>query len=282
MEVSTDPTTETMDMYNYVNAFLINPVVYIIILVILVIYFVVFYSLGNKNSDYTSNSSSNSSSNSGTMVTIIVVMIVIILLIVNALTYFFGINLSAYITGLFSGKPVVNIVVDDENLPSTPSVPEIPFIQEVFNIPGNYYGYNDSKALCDAYGAKLATYDQVEKAYNQGGEWCNYGWSDGQMVLFPTQQNTFDQLQKVPGHEHDCGRPGINGGYIANPQAKFGVNCFGNKPKITEEEKELMENSRLYPQTAQDALLEKRVDYWKEHVDDILVSPFNKDTWSKI
>jgi hypothetical protein len=39
-------------------------------------------------------------------------------------------------------------------------------------------------------------------------------------------------LQKIKGHEHDCGRPGVNGGYIANPLVKFGVNCYGNKRKI--------------------------------------------------
>ena len=28
-----------------------------------------------------------------------------------------------------------------------------------------------------------------------------------------------------------CGNPGINGGYFANPDLKFGVNCYGIKPK---------------------------------------------------
>jgi hypothetical protein len=31
------------------------------------------------------------------------------------------------------------------------------------------------------------------------------------MALFPTQKETWDKLQKIKGHEHDCGRPGING-----------------------------------------------------------------------
>jgi hypothetical protein len=278
MEVSTDPTTETMNMYNYVNNFLANPIIYILLLLVLILYFVFFYSLGNKTTEYNSNAPSSS----GSIVTILIIVLIGILLFVNGLTYFFGINIFAYITGLFSGKPVVNIVVDENNIFPNAPVPEIPLIEEVFNIPGNYYSYGDSKALCDAYGAKLATYDQVENAYNKGGEWCNYGWSDGQMVLYPTQKNTFDKLQDIPGHEHDCGRPGINGGYIANTEVKFGVNCYGHKPRITQEEKELMENSRLYPQTVQDAQLQKRVDYWKNHVDEILVSPFNPTTWSKI
>ena len=42
------------------------------------------------------------------------------------------------------------------------------------------------------------------------------------------------KLQKRKGHKHDCGRPGINGGYIGNTNIKYGVNCYGYKPKITD------------------------------------------------
>ena len=31
-------------------------------------------------------------------------------------------------------------------------------------------------------------------------------------------------MQKIEGHEHDCGRPGVNGGYIANPNVNFSRN----------------------------------------------------------
>ena len=63
-----------------------------------------------------------------------------------------------------------------------------------------------------------------------------YGWSDNQMALFPTQKSTYDKLQEVQGRENDCGRPGVNGGYIENPNVKFGINCYGVKPEITPEE----------------------------------------------
>ena len=164
----------------------------------------------------------------------------------------------------------------------TSTVPEIRYTEQVFNIPGNYYGYEDAKTLCTAYGARLANYQEVEDAYNKGGEWCNYGWSDGQMALFPTQTTTYNNLQKIKGHEHDCGRPGVNGGYMANPHLKFGVNCYGYKPKINQEEEQLMQATSPYPKTEKDILFEKRVDYWKSKLGDILVSPFNYNTWSKI
>lgn len=145
----------------------------------------------------------------------------------------------ASIHNFFGNSTQVDIKVDESKLfggSSSSIVPEIIKRPQVFNIPGNTYGYNDAKALCTAYGSRLATYKEVEDAYNSGAEWCNYGWSDNQNALFPVQQATYDKLQKIPGHENDCGRPGVNGGYIANPQVQFGVNCFGYKPNMTEEE----------------------------------------------
>ena len=283
MEVTSDPTTDTTNAYNYMNTFFTNPIVYIIMIIVLALYFVFFYSLGNKsNTSYSSDTKSPSLN----IVTILVIILVVILLIVNGVAYFLGINVTTYITVLFTGAPVVNIDIDEPttntNTTMSTIVPEIPNVEEVFNIPGNYYGYEDAQALCDAYGATIATYEQVEQAYNKGGEWCNYGWTDGQMALYPTQQNTYQQLQNVKGHEHDCGRPGVNGGYIANPHVKFGVNCFGHKPEITQEEQDLMNTYNNFPQTVQDQELQRRTDYWKNHIDEILVSPFNSTTWSKI
>ena len=102
------------------------------------------------------------------------------------------------------------------------------------------------------------------------------------MILFPTQQKTFDNLQKIKGHEHDCGRPGVNGGYIANPNVNFGVNCYGYKPKITQDENNLMKIESPYPKTKEDVAFQKRVDYWKNHIDQIIVSPFSYDLWGQV
>ena len=62
---------------------------------------------------------------------------------------------------------------------------------------------------------------------------------------------------------------------------QFGVNCYGNKPKITGQEEELMKTVSPYPQTKEDLVFQKRVDYWKEKVDEILVSPFNYNSWGQ-
>jgi len=272
--VNTSTTTDPVNMYNYVNSYILNPIVFITIFLIIVAYYVFSSSLANIQG-------TEDTGNAGNIFGVIIIVILIVLIIVNDFQYFFSINVTAYIQGLFSPQTTVDIVVDQSNYQPAP-VPEIKFNKQVFNIPGNYYNYDNAKALCNAYGANLATYPQIEEAYEKGGEWCNYGWSEGQMALFPTQQQTYNNLQKIKGHEHDCGRPGINGGYIANPQVKFGVNCYGYKPKITEQEDELMKKTTPYPETTEDIAFQKRVDFWKNKVDEILVSSFNYDRWSEL
>ena len=275
--VNTTSTTDPVNMYNYLNSYIMNPMVFIIIFLIIVAYYTFSSSLGNKDNNMT-----GSNSNDGTNIMgIIIVAILIILIIVNAFQYFFSINVTAYIQGLFEPKTEVDIVVDQSTYQPTP-VPEIKFKKQVFNIPGNYYNYENAKALCQAYGSELASYDQIEKAYNNGAEWCNYGWSANQLALFPTQKKTYNTLQTIPGHENDCGRPGVNGGFIDNPKVRFGVNCYGYKPKINSEEEELMKTATPYPETAQDKVFQKRVDFWKNKVDEILVSPFNYNTWGSL
>jgi hypothetical protein len=153
--------------------------------------------------------------------------------------------------------------------------------KQVFNIPGNYYTYDNAKELCSAYDAKLATYDQIEKAYNNGADWCNYGWSENQLALFPTQKKTYEELQKKPGHENDCGRQGVNGGYIANPNVKFGVNCFGYKPKKSNFDSELMNKLTPYPEKQEDIEFQQKVDKLKNKLNEIAISPFNNNNWDE-
>lgn len=273
--VNTTTTTDPVNMYNNLNNFILNPMVFIIIILTIVSYYAFSSSLGNGNLG------TSEESKGGGIFVVIIIIILVILILVNALQYFFSINVTAYIQGLFTPTTTVDIVVDQSTYQPTP-VPEIKFKKQVFNIPGNYYTYDNAKALCTAYGAELASYDQIEKAYNNGAEWCNYGWSDNQLALFPTQKKTYDTLQTIPGHENDCGRTGVNGGYIANPNVKFGVNCYGYKPKITSDEEELMKTSSPYPETPQDIAFQKKVDLMKTKLDEILVSPFNNNTWGEI
>ena len=273
--------TITNDIYSYMNNLLSNPSLIIILVVVLVLYSMLFLSLGeNSPSQYSSDAIPSSGSSK---LTIIFIAFFIILIIINGLLYFFGIDIVAKLKYLRTGSPEVDITVDPSRSDAKKNdVPQILLRPQVFNIPENDFVYPDAKAVCSAYGGRLATYSEVEDAYKNGGEWCNYGWSEGQMALFPTQKKTFDKLQKIEGHENDCGRPGINGGYISNPAVRFGVNCYGFRPRMTEKDKYLMENSSVYPKTRKDLVMEKRVDYWKDKLSEVLVSPFNHNSWSKL
>lgn len=206
--------------------------------------------------------------------------IFIFLLLMNGVQYFFGVDITASVKNLFSTNPSIDLTVIQEE-PDT--VSEIKAKEQVFHVPKNDYTYDDAKALCAAYGAKLANIKQVQKAHNSGGEWCSYGWSDNQMALFPTQDETYKKLQTIPGHENDCGRPGINGGYIDNPNVRFGVNCYGYKPEISGKSlKAMQDTSNKYPKTNEEIQFEKKVDAWRKKIPDILVAPFNNDAWSKL
>jgi hypothetical protein len=156
--------------------------------------------------------------------------------------------------------------------------------KEVFNISNNLYTYDDAQAVCSAFDAKLATYDQIEAAYNAGAEWCAYGWSEDQMAFFPTQNATWSKLQKDPKTKNNCGRPGVNGGYIANPYIKFGVNCYGKKPKPTDADLNRLDakQNQVFPKSTEDKKLDERVKNWKENADKFLqVSSYNTNKWSK-
>jgi hypothetical protein len=276
------------NMYSFINGLLSNPSIIIILIVVILIYVLLFLYLGESESSETfmpiATQNSQSETNSGAnTISIMVISIFIILVIINGLQYFFGVDIVASVKNLFSGNPEVDITVDTSQSDNVkPIIPEIRLSRQVFNIPENDYIYSDAKALCTAYGSRLATYKEVEDAYNKGAEWCNYGWSDGQMALFPTQQKTYDELQKIEGHENDCGRPGINGGYMNNPALRFGVNCYGYKPRMTPEEEDLMATQPKYPKTEKDIAMENRVNYWKDKLTEILVSPFNHERWSKL
>jgi hypothetical protein len=150
--------------------------------------------------------------------------------------------------------------------------------EKVFNISNNLYTYDDAQAICKAYGARLATYDDIEDAYNHGAEWCNYGWSDGQMAYFPTQKSTWQKLQSSDSTKNSCGRPGVNGGYMANPYIKFGVNCYGQKPDAIDDS---WKNNQVQPATPEQSELDKKVQFWQRNKAFMNVNSFNRNDWSE-
>tara|TARA_Y100000389_G_scaffold71076_1_gene67782 strand:- start:15575 stop:16411 length:837 start_codon:yes stop_codon:yes gene_type:complete len=262
---------------NFLNTNMANPLIITLLVFIIIIYFVLFASLGNN----TESMSAPSSSKAGLEILLWGVFLVII--IINGMNYFLNVNIITSIKNLFSGEPEIDITVERETegqITGSSSVPELKFEKQVYHIPGNKYTFDDARAVCKAYGNRLANYKEIENAYQNGADWCSYGWSEDQMALFPTQMERWERLQKIEGHENDCGRPGINGGYIANPNVRFGVNCYGYRPKITSQEAEMMKNIPLFPKTQKELDFQKRIEYWKNKISNIIVAPFNSNNWS--
>lgn len=150
--------------------------------------------------------------------------------------------------------------------------------KEVFNISNNIYTYEDAPAVCKAYNARLATQEEVHDAFDKGADWCNYGWTQGQVALFPTQKATFNRMQTIEGHEHDCGIVGVNGGYFQNPDLEFGVNCYGKKPEPRMKEKEMI---GYFPDftTDKEKRMKDRVAEIKKNSADITITAFNSKQW---
>jgi len=157
----------------------------------------------------------------------------------------------------------------------------VPSRKTVFNVNSNKYIYSDAEPLCKALGAELATYDQVKEAWDQGADWCNYGWIKGQAAVYPTQKSTYDalQLSSVDDERMACGDVGVNGGYMDNPELRYGVNCYGEKPSQTAHDLKVT-NERIQPPLTPSALKQKMVEQeFKANANLIGLLPFNGSSW---
>ena len=215
--------------------------------------------------------------------------IFIVIVILNGFQYFFNTNITTEISNLFSTKPQITIsqAVPEEAVAAAAADlgagPSMKMRKQVFHIPASIYDYDNAKALCNAYGADLANIDQMEEAHKSGAEWCSYGWSDNQMILYPTQKSTWDELQKSsdPAKKNSCGRPGVNGGYFEDASKKLGVNCYGPKPDMNPSSSKLMAGVQNYEAGKMlNPEHESRVKQMKDKINDIVIAPFNKGAWS--
>lgn len=148
--------------------------------------------------------------------------------------------------------------------------------KQVFNVSDNVFNYDEARSVCEAYNGDLASLEQMVDAYKNGADWCNYGWSEGQLALYPTQEDSFVKLEKNPETRGQCGLPGVNGGYFENKNLKFGANCYGNKPapNNSQQEKLLNEQYLLNP-------LSREAQRYQARIDEFEVSPFSRKKWSK-
>jgi hypothetical protein len=248
----------------------VGPLLLIGSIALIIIYYYIFSSLGNNDD--------GSSSGIKVFFETTLWLLFIVLLLLNGVSYIFGIDLMKTLNlNIGSDRGHIDDTDDEEEVEL-----KIMLKDQVFHLPENKYNYDDAKAVCKAYGARLASYDEVSNAYDKGADWCTYGWSDNQMALFPTQKEKWDNLQKMKGHEKDCGRPGINGGYIYDVNMNYGANCFGSKPSIRKSDVEKMRETPMINKTKKEMEFDDRVKYWKGKTKEISMAPFNHDNWSML
>ena len=279
---------DVMESYRGGN---LNPFVITLLVVVLFFYLVMFNSLGSYASEGQPQVPGAQTMN---LMEIMMWGIFIFLLLINGLQYFFKIDVKTAVKNLWT-TPEVDVEVkgldadgdgeeDVENGPKQHTHVKHKPQKEVFHIKRNIYSYDDAKAVCKAHGAKLANYSQIETAYNNGAEWCGYGWSSDQMGLFPTQKETWEKMQKEKGCKdgggnHDCGRPGINGGYFDNPNLKLGVNCWGVKRKAFKREEDRLNKHQIGPKSKDECKFDEKVNEYKKRIQDFRMSSWNTEKW---
>ena len=259
------------NLMNIISDFLSEPEIFTIIVAVIIAIIAKFYLGGNENKSFSQK-----------VFEIFLWIVLGFVIISNSIKYLFGIEVVTKISDILTNNPLIEIEINkDENENKNKKKVTFSDKNEVFHVSGNKYKYKDAEPICKAYGARLATYDDIEKAYNKGAEWCEYGWSEDQMAFFPTQKKTWNDLQSSDKNKNACGRPGINGGYMENPNIRFGVNCYGVKPDITNKEKCLMDSTSYYD-TPEEKIIDKRTKYWEDQIDNLILSPFNENKWSRV
>jgi hypothetical protein len=198
------------------------------------------------------------------------ILIIALFIIVFIVVSYFLVSGSAF------GKYYVDDLAKNDVGQARPAPPPAPVLpkKEVFNIRDNIFTYDEAKAVCAAHSARLATIEEMIAAYKKGANWCSYGWTEGQMALYPTQKEYWAKLQMDNRNSKQCGEPGLNGGFFENVDFKFGANCFGTKPppKPNELEKSSVGDDLHNP-------YEAKIEEYRQGANSFRISPFNEENW---
>jgi hypothetical protein len=199
-----------------------------------------------------------------------------VVMLTVGLNYFLGVQVNASLTNALSTPNLNMTIASSEASTGQPDASSKKnessswfSKKQVFHVPGNF-DYKSAKSLCKAYGGKLASFDDMAKAYKNGADWCDYGWSEENMALYPTQYKTWQMYQNTDRKDL-CGRPGLNGGYNYDLSQPLGANCFGPKP------------AQIDPLPQPPHVLDSdaaSVYYWKSQLSSFKPSPFNYDSWN--
>jgi len=144
-------------------------------------------------------------------------------------------------------------------------------LEEVFLVKNNIFLKNQGDKVCKAlFNSKLATKEQLNDSYNNGANWCNYGWIEKSEAYYPLQNDTDNAT---------ClGKKGLNGG-VMDEDLNLGIHCYGVKPS----ENTFYPLDKLYNDSSMsDKDLAMLENYRKKlNAGGIKITPFNNNAWSK-
>ena len=108
--------------------------------------------------------------------------------------------------------------------------------------------------------------------------------------LLSIQKTYYDKIQKDVSTRDTCGKPGVNGGYFDNKDLKFGVNCYGVKPKPNPDNIVYLDDNDADEKIDDEVLAieskndknEKLINKYKKKFKNkyIDLTPFNNSKWS--
>jgi len=157
------------------------------------------------------------------------------------------------------------------NSASTSGQPLASKKEETFLVKSNIFNKDESNKVCKAlFNSRAATREELNADYNNGANWCNYGWTMDGSAYYPLQNNSDTPV---------CvGSKGLNGGAL-NGAPKLGITCYGTKPT----EKEYTSLDKIYRDSsiaeADISMLEKYREMMS--AGKIKVAPFNDKVWSR-
>lgn len=192
---------------------------------------------------------------------VIITIVICVLFIIASIFYIFT---DCYNKKSFGDFLLSLTVCDEKYKPASYNERKNEHEKEVFQISDQVYTYEEAQCKAEAYGATLATYAQLMRAYNKGAVLDNYGWSHGGDAYLirskchkkhnkhysdVNQPNNFpfltpdepgpygydekDTIEGGKGEENSHKRHkryGVIGGKFKH-NMRFGVNLYGIKPK---------------------------------------------------
>jgi hypothetical protein len=89
---------------------------------------------------------------------------------------------------------------------------------QLYHIFKNIYTYTEAEEECKRRNAKLASKDDLVKAFDTGADWCSYGWVKGKEAYVPNRNPKC--LPKI----------GLLSAGNIPETTKIGANCYGAAP----------------------------------------------------